>query len=201
MNDMNTGLTIAQTVENIKECVDDKALAIFLSDLITHFYITEDSEDIDRIDENSIATCFDNRIATLLSSIDIAKSQGDDYGTLTQDDLLKISKAGIYVRYAAYDLVKGLKAYMTKEKVDFKQIMLDAIDKKIEEDTIDPATEEEVDNLISETDEIVNSMDDDSDEESESPANEDNPFYENGNDSDTDEYSNNDDAPVNEGNN
>lgn len=82
-------------------------------------------------------------------------------------ELLAIAKAGTFIRYAADDLIK---AKFSEYTYDPSQIVSDAIRRKIEEDTVDPADEAEVEKLISETEEIMDSFEeeieeDDSDEE------------------------------------
>ena len=82
-------------------------------------------------------------------------------------ELLAIAKAGTFIRYAADDLIK---AKFSEYTYDPSQIVSDAIRRKIEEDTVDPADEAEVEKLISETEEIMDGFEeeieeDDSDEE------------------------------------
>lgn len=144
-------------ISTIKSCEDEKAVAITIGSFVANHYTVDDPENIDRLTDNDIANAFDSMIGKLLSDIDIGSANGD-IEKFTQEDLVKISKAGNYIRYAAYDLIKGLKAYSNNETVDFEQIMVDAIDRKIEEDTVDPASEEEVDKLISETEDIIDKI-------------------------------------------
>lgn len=77
-------------------------------------------------------------------------------------ELLAIAKAGTFIRYAADDLIK---AKFSEYTCDPEQIVSDAIQRKIEEDTVDPADEAEVEKLISETEEIMDSIDEDSKED------------------------------------
>lgn len=162
------GISLGDAIARLKACEDEKATAIDIGSFVCHHFTNNSENEIDNLKEDDIASAFDSMIAKLLSDIDIYKAEGKGEGSFTQDDLVKISKAGNYVRYAAYDLIKGLKSYHNGGAVDFEQIMADAIDRKIEEDTIDPATEEEVDKIISETEDIMDSVD------SEDPEN---PFY------------------------
>ena len=77
-------------------------------------------------------------------------------------ELLAIAKAGTYIRYIGDDLIK---AKFGDEVVDLDKILSDGIARKIEEDTIEPASEEEVEQIINETNEIIDEIDSNSDDE------------------------------------
>ena len=76
-------------------------------------------------------------------------------------ELLAIAKAGTFIRYAADDLIK---AKFSEYTCDPAQIVSDAIRRKIEEDTVDPADEAEVEKLINETEELIDEIDDEIEE-------------------------------------
>ena len=160
------GISVADAISQLKACEDEKAAAVNIGNFVCNHFVVEEREAIKGLKETDISSSFDVMIAKLLADIDIRKAKGENDGGFTQEDLIKISKAGNYVRYAAYELIKGLKAtYDGDHTVDFNQIMIDAIDRKIAEDTVDPATEEEVEKLMNETEQIMDDIDPD------------NPFY------------------------
>ena len=167
------GIELTDAVNKLKAYKDEKETAVDIGNFVCKHYVTEDAEGIKSLDENDISSAFDSMIAKLLSDIDIARAEGQDIPLFVQEDLVKISKAGTYVRYAAYDLIKALKNDHSGTAMDFEQVMIDCIDRKIEEDKVDSATEDEVEKLINETDEIMSTVEDD-----DSVTHPNNPFYE-----------------------
>lgn len=85
----------------------------------------------------------------------------------SNDDLLAIAKAGTYIRYIADDLIE---AKHSTSAVDLEQILINGIDRKIEEDTIDPASEAEVEELIKETNDIMDDINTDENDPDENPS-------------------------------
>lgn len=77
------------------------------------------------------------------------------------EELLAISKAGTFIRYCSNELIK---ARMDSNTVDIVKIIVDGIDRKIEEDTVHPEDEAEVEKLIAETEDTIDELEEEIDE-------------------------------------
>lgn len=71
------------------------------------------------------------------------------------EELLAISKAGTFIRYCSDELIK---ARIDNNTVDIVKIVVDGIDRKIEEDTVHPEDEAEVEMLIADTEDTINEL-------------------------------------------
>lgn len=80
------------------------------------------------------------------------------------EELLAISKAGTFIRYCSDELIK---ARMDSSAVDIVKIVVDGIDRKIEEDTVHPEDEAEVEKLIAETEDTINELEEEIGEDEE----------------------------------
>lgn len=78
------------------------------------------------------------------------------------EELLAISKAGTFIRYCSNELIK---ARMDSNTVDIIKIIVDGIDRKIEEDTVHPEDEAEVEKLIAETEDTIDELEEEIDED------------------------------------
>ena len=70
------------------------------------------------------------------------------------EELLAISKAGTFIRYCSDELIKA----HIDGTGDIVKIVVDGIDRKIEEDTVRPEDEAEVEKLIAETEDTINEL-------------------------------------------
>ena len=70
------------------------------------------------------------------------------------EELLAISKAGTFIRYCSDELIKAHR----DNTGDIVKIVLDGIDRKIEEDTVHPEDEAEVEKLIADTEDTINEL-------------------------------------------
>ena len=80
------------------------------------------------------------------------------------EELLAISKAGTFIRYCSDELIK---ARIDNNTVDIVKIVVDGIDRKIEEDTVHPEDEAEVEMLIAETEDTINELEEEIGEDEE----------------------------------
>lgn len=70
------------------------------------------------------------------------------------EELLAISKAGTFIRYCSDELIKAHR----DGTEDIVKIVVDGIDRKIEEDTVHPEDEAEVEKLIADTEDTINEL-------------------------------------------
>lgn len=102
---------------------------------------------------SKIEDSFDN-VAIIFDEVAAERIYADKI--TDNEDLLAIAKAGTYIRYIADDIIEAKKS---ENNADLHQILINGIERKIAEDTIDPASEEEVEELIKETNDIMNDID------------------------------------------
>ena len=79
------------------------------------------------------------------------------------EELLAISKAGTFIRYCSDELIKAHR----DGTEDIVKIVVDGIDRKIEEDTVHPEDEAEVEKLIAETEDTINELEEEIGEDEE----------------------------------
>ena len=79
------------------------------------------------------------------------------------EELLAISKAGTFIRYCSDELIKAHR----DGTGDIVKIVVDGIDRKIEEDTVHPEDEAEVEKLIAETEDTINELEEEIGEDEE----------------------------------
>lgn len=70
------------------------------------------------------------------------------------EELLAISKAGTFIRYCSDELIKA----HIDGTGDIVKIVVDGIDRKIEEDTVHPEDEAEVEKLIADTEDTIDEL-------------------------------------------
>lgn len=79
-----------------------------------------------------------------------------------QETLSALAKAGTYIRYAGDDLVDAVHG---AEKYDPVAIIMAAMERKIEEDTVHEEDEAEVERIMAETDDIISEVEEEIEEE------------------------------------
>lgn len=108
----------------------------------------------DDTDGSAIVLIFDGVAADYIIKHDIKD----------QDTLSALAKAGTYIRYAGDDLIAAVRGAETYDPV---AIVMDAMERKIEEDTVREEDEAEVERIMAETDDMISEVEEEIEESDE----------------------------------